>query len=245
MGQVDAVHWIEEHVPATVLGVPDGQLVREEADGLPRRPSEDQPGILGVAQVEAPQCAKVRALLAFGAEPGQRPVHQHAVEHQQTLKGLLDGRPAAVPIVGVADGPIARLVVDVEQARPPVRPESDGPRVPVRQQAREEVVHLLPVRDAGEGRVLAPDEHARVAKDEVEESVLALGHKAPPLQVRRSKSRTDTSERLVKARSSPCRNICDVCTPDWQQKWPPQPLSAPWTPRLQDTTTERGLGVLP
>ena len=77
---------------------------------------------------------------------------------------------------------------------------------------------LFTVRDAGEGRVLAADEHARVAQDKLEESVLALGHKAPPLQVRRSKSRTDMSERLANARSSPCCNICEVCTPDWQQK---------------------------
>ena len=50
--------------------------------------------------------------------------------------------------------------MDVEQARPAVRPEGDGPGVLVRQHADDEVVDLLPVRDAGEGRVLAADEHA-------------------------------------------------------------------------------------
>jgi hypothetical protein len=101
-----------------------------------------------------PKCA----LLTLSAEPAEGPVHEHTVEHEQTLKGLLDGGPPPVPIVGLVDGPIERLVVDVEEARPLVRPEGNGPRVPMRQHTRDEVVHLLPVRDASEGRVLATDE---------------------------------------------------------------------------------------
>ena len=42
-------------------------------------------------------------------------------------------------------------------------------------QAVDEVVRLLPVRDAGEAAVLALDEHARMQHDRHEEARLALG----------------------------------------------------------------------
>ena len=145
---------------APVLGVPNGQLIGEVAHGLFRCAAEDQARILDVAQVEAPQRAEVCALLAFGAEPSERRVHEHAVEHQQALDRLFDREPAPVAIVGVADGGVQGLVVDVVDARPAVRPEGDEPGVLVRQHAGDEVVDLLPVRDAGEGRVLAADEDA-------------------------------------------------------------------------------------
>ena len=66
------------------------------------------------------------------------------------------------------------LVVDVVDARPAVRPEGDEPGVLVRQHAGDEVVDLLPVRDAGEGRVLAADEDAGVQHHRHEEARLAI-----------------------------------------------------------------------
>jgi hypothetical protein len=171
--EVGHVRRIEEHVAVPEVRVPDRELVREVANRATRRLAEDQPRILVSGQAEVRIAGEVGALLALGAKPCQRRVREHAVEHHQPLNCALDRGRATEPVVGVADCHVEGLVVEVIEAYPATRTEGGGTDPAEGLKALQEVVDLLPVGDAGERRVLAADEDAGVADDEVNEAALA------------------------------------------------------------------------
>ena len=117
---------------------------------------------------------EVAPLLAFGAEPGDGPIREHAVQDHQALDRPVDRDSPAVPVVRLADGRVERLVVNVEDPRPSGRSELDRGHEPPDQQLLDEVVNLLPVCDAGERGVLPADEHAGVQHDGRQEASLTL-----------------------------------------------------------------------
>ena len=86
----------------------------------------------------------------------------------------VDRDSPAVPVVRLADGRVERLVVNVEDPRPSGRSELDRSHEPPDEELLDEVVDLLPVRDAGERRVLSADEHAGVQHHGHQEASLTL-----------------------------------------------------------------------
>src|SRR5262249_58956775 len=97
---------------------------------------------------------------AFGAKPRVVPVGQDAVQNHQALNHSPQRDCLAVPVVRLANRLVEWLVVDVEQAA--LMPSSGRYRrgEPACDELADEVVRLLPLRDAGEGAVLAFEEHA-------------------------------------------------------------------------------------
>ena len=131
--------------------------------------------------------------------------------HEQAIEGLLHRRSSPEPIVRVAELPVQRLEVDVVQAHAAARSEGHRPDPGVGFQAPEEVVHLLPVRDAGEGGVLAPDEDARHAQDQVQESALPFGEgKARHRQPRKQAPCRTAGTRIIWRKACGLRSSCNA-----------------------------------
>ena len=153
---------VDEDVPVVIPLVADGELVREVPHGHVRSLAEHQPRILVVPEAVAEALFEVAPLLAFGAEPGDGPIREHAVQDHQALDRPVDRDSPAVPVVRLSDGRVERLVMNVEDSRPSGRSELDRSDELPGDELFYEVVDLLPVGDAGERRVLPADEHAGV-----------------------------------------------------------------------------------
>ena len=149
--------------------------MREVAHGHVGSRAEYQPRILVVPEMVAEALFEVAPLLAFGAEPGDGPIREHAVQDHQALNGAFDRDSPAVSVVRLSDGRVERLVVNVEDACPSGRPELNCGDESPRQDPFDEVVDLLSVGDPGERRVLPADEHAGVQHDSNQEARLTIG----------------------------------------------------------------------
>ena len=99
------------------------------------------------------------ALVTFCGQPGAVPVGQDSIQNHQALDHSAQGDRLAVPVIGLANRLVHRLVVDVEQA--PLMESSGRDRggEPAGGELGHEVVALLAVRDAREGAVLAFEEY--------------------------------------------------------------------------------------
>jgi hypothetical protein len=144
------------------------------AHGDARSLSDDQPRILVVPETVTQAVSKVAPFLAFGSEPRERPIREHPVQEHQALDRPVDSDSPAVPVVRLAERGVERLMVNVEDSRPSGRSEPDGGHEPPDQELLDEVVDLLPMRDAGERGVLSADEHAGVQHDSNQEGSLAI-----------------------------------------------------------------------
>ena len=81
----------------------------------------------------------------------------------------------AIPVVRLAEGRVQRLVVHMEDPRSSGRAKLNRPRESPDEQPLDEVVNLLPVRDAGEDRVLPADENPGMPHHCDEETGLTIG----------------------------------------------------------------------
>ena len=79
-----------------------------------------------------------------------------------------------MPVVRLTDGCVKRFVVDVEDSRPSRRTQLESGDEPWDQKLLDKVMDLLPVGDAGERGVLAPDEHPGVQHDGNQETRLTF-----------------------------------------------------------------------
>ena len=116
---------------------------------------------------------KYLELVGLGAEPRVRGVGEDRVEHHEALDESSEWGQLAVPVVGVVNRLVERLVVQVVQAAAMERPGCDGPGVAADHEPVEEVVRLLAVGDAGEGAVLPLQKDAAVDEDQGEKPRLA------------------------------------------------------------------------
>lgn len=103
---------------------------------------------------------EVAPLVALGGEPDDLAVGQHRVEQHHSFDGTAQGDGLPVAVVRFAERRVQRLVLDVEEASASGSPDSMRRGEPACQQALDEVVDLLPVRDAREGRVVPAHEDA-------------------------------------------------------------------------------------
>jgi hypothetical protein len=88
---------VDEDVSVSIALVADRELVREIPYGDVRCPAEDQPRILIVPEGVAKTLFEVAPLLAFGAQPGDGPIREHAVQDHQALDRPVDrGSPAVL-----------------------------------------------------------------------------------------------------------------------------------------------------
>lgn len=113
-----------------------------------------------VLQVVLDECfAEVRSLVALRPQPAVPAVSEHGIQQHQALDQPAErGRPA-VTVIGLADGLVERLELHMEQPAPTQGAWRDRRGVAGRGELREKVVCLPAVRDAGEGPILALDEH--------------------------------------------------------------------------------------
>src|SRR5437667_135001 len=79
-----------------------------------------------------------------------------------------------MPVVGLADGLVEGLVLDVKEASPMERARRDDCGVPASDKLREKVVGLLAVDDTGKRAVLPLEEHPSVHQDADEKARLTL-----------------------------------------------------------------------
>ena len=139
---------IDEDVPPPVAGHADGQLVREVAGGL--RPAAGEGQRRQFLASKCRRAGEVLDLLALAGEPVQVPVREDVVEDHQALDGPGHRRRLAESCVGLADGRVELLVVQVIDMRL-TRPATVRGGVAPGDQAAEEVVRLLAADDAGVG----------------------------------------------------------------------------------------------
>jgi hypothetical protein len=110
------------------------------------------------------QQREVPRLVVLGCQPHNQAIVQHGVEQHQPLHQPAERCPSAIPVVGLIDGVVQPLVVQVveppamERARPNLAGKASA------DQSANEVVRLLPMGDAGKRAVLPLDEHAPVTR---------------------------------------------------------------------------------
>src|ERR1700682_200622 len=80
-----------------------------------------------------------------------------------------------MPVVGLADGLVEGLVLDVKQASPMEGARRDGRSVPAPDKLREKIMGLLTVGNVSKGAVLPLEEHAGMHQHADEKPRLALG----------------------------------------------------------------------
>src|SRR2546426_6946695 len=80
-----------------------------------------------------------------------------------------------MPVVGLANGLVERLVLNVKEASPMECAGRDDGGVPAPDKLREKVVGLLAVDDAGKGAVLPLEEHPGMHQHADEKARLTLG----------------------------------------------------------------------
>ena len=136
--------------------------------------AEHQPRILVVPESVAEALFEVPTLFALGAEPGDGPIREHAVQDHQAFDRPVDSGSSSVPVVRLADGRVERLVMNMEDPRPSGRSELNRSNELPGDKLLYEVVDLLPVGDPGERGVLPTDEHAGVQHDARQEASLTL-----------------------------------------------------------------------
>lgn len=118
---------------------------------------------------------EVPELVALGAKPvvllvGQDGIQQHEPTNQPTQR-----RRLPMPVVGLPDRRVERLVLDVIHPPPPHRARRDRRGIAQRDQALDEVVALLSVGDVRELAVLPFQKNSREEQDVGQEPCLSLG----------------------------------------------------------------------
>ena len=96
-----------------------------------------------------------------------------AIEEHHAVDRLPCGDRTTIAALGLADGAIERLMMDVIERRAVVQTVAGG-RVAALDELVEKLGHVVPVRRAGEGRVLARHTDAGVQHDRDQEPRLAL-----------------------------------------------------------------------
>jgi hypothetical protein len=86
-------------VSTVTVVVADGKLVREVAHGHVRSLAEQEARILVIPEVVAEMLLEVVPLLTLGAEPGDGPIGENAVQDYQALDRALDRDSPSVPVV--------------------------------------------------------------------------------------------------------------------------------------------------
>ena len=118
---------------------------------------------------------EVAPLVPLSPEPRSFAVGEYGVENHQPLNRSFYCNRLTVAIVAFADRGIERFVVDVKHSRPLLRPKGRGRSESLGQELFDEIVHLLPVSDARESRVLAANEHSGMQHHHNQEPGLASG----------------------------------------------------------------------
>ena len=111
---------------------------------------------------------KYLELVGLGAEPRVLRVGEDRVEHHEAFDESSERGRLAVPVVGIVNRLVERLVVQVEHAAAVERPGRDGPGVATGHEPMEKVVRLLAVGDPRKASVLPFQKDAAVDEDQGE-----------------------------------------------------------------------------
>ena len=160
---------VVEEDRATVQVDADWKLLERHVPGGCRRADADMRQAIGFSR----QRRQVHGLLGVGREPDELRVGEHGVEAHQTMDDAGWREWSAVPAVGLADGAIERLVVDLVDTSAVVSTPVRG-RVSEPDELREKLACRLTVDDARERGVLALQTDAGVPHDGHQEARLAL-----------------------------------------------------------------------
>jgi hypothetical protein len=148
----------------------DRTLLREVPDGSLPALGEDERG--QVIHEQRTSLGEVGDLVALGAEPRQLGGGEHHIEQHQAFDRAREGGRPAVAIVGLADGAVEPLVMDVVDP-PGAAPAGVGGGKSSLREAGEEVARVLPEDNVREGRLLAGHADAGVQHDGGQERRLA------------------------------------------------------------------------
>lgn len=171
-------YWARDQIHEDVVGLvclnADRQLIGEVSVPRLLAAAERQPRELAGLEASIEPTPEVAPLVELGPQPGERPVRQDGVQHHQSFDHSSQRHRLAVAVVGLANGGVERFVVHVEY--PPAMESANHGRAGVAtlDQARQEVVRVLPMGNAGEGALLAFDEDAAVDQDLDQEPRLSL-----------------------------------------------------------------------
>ena len=169
-------HEVQEDVRLAIAADPNGQLVREVTHRLlVRRAERERWQIVprdGLAGEEGD-------LLPLSREPGEVAVSQDRIEDHQPFDRARERHWSTKAIVGLANGGVEGLVMDMEQARAAVGTGLRGDET-TRFQRLEERPHRLAILDARVRAVLAAEADACVGHHRHEEPSLALREAETP-----------------------------------------------------------------
>ena len=128
---------------------------------LPTRSERDVRVVLR-SQVVVTLQAEEPPLVIGRAQPPAASVAQHGIENHHPLDHAADRAQTPIPVVGLADRFVERLVVDVVQPSSPNRSRLDGTGESARHETGHELAAVLAAHRAGEGAVLPLQEAAGV-----------------------------------------------------------------------------------
>jgi hypothetical protein len=117
---------------------------------------------------------EVLPFIPLRRQPGASGVGEDRIEQHQALDEPAERRRLAVPIVRFPDRLIEGLVLDVIEPSAMEGAERDGGGVAAAEELLQEIMCLLPVRDAGELPVLPLQEDAAMEEHVQEEARLPL-----------------------------------------------------------------------
>ena len=167
------VHEVEEHQTVVVVLLDtDGQLVGEATHRPLSSAAEGDMRVVVRLEVVVALQAEEPPLVVSRTQPRAAPIAEHGVEDHHALDHAPDVTQAAVPVVGLADRFVERLVVDVVQPSASYPSWFDDTDEATRHQTRHERAAVLAAYRPGERAVLPFEEEARVDHD---------GHQKPPL----------------------------------------------------------------
>src|SRR5712691_11161418 len=103
--------------PAAVDLHPNRELVRKVSDRVVVALTEDEMRVLVLLQTSFQQAEdEVRELVLLGPEPGVVCVRQDGIQNHQPFDHSAERGRLAMPVVGLANGLVERLVLNMKEA---------------------------------------------------------------------------------------------------------------------------------